>query len=226
MQVRSQDGGTRTVTESGRIHQKARTRAAIVDATRQLISSGQPVTMPVVARAAQLSEPTAYRYFPDLYTLLTAALDGMWPTPAQALAPVADSTDPVERVAFAARYLGRHVLKYEGAIRIMISATIGRPDLARARPGIRLGLIDEALDPLTGLWAVHGSKTRDRLKQDLSVVISAESVFSLVDLYQLRPATAVASLVRSASAITRDALAQRVVRRGGESGVRASTHAR
>jgi AcrR family transcriptional regulator len=193
-------------TTDGRVNQKARTRTAIVEACRQLVASGQPVTMPEVARLALVSEPTAYRYFPDLYSLLTTALDGMWPTPAVALAPVADSASPVERIAFAAEYLARHVLKYQGAIRLMIAATIGRPDLARARPGIRLALIDYALDPLTDVWKDTGAAVRTRLKQDLSVVISAESVFTLVDLSRLSPDDAVASIVRSATAITTAAL--------------------
>lgn len=195
-----------TTIATGRVNQKTRTRTAIVEACRQLIASGRPVTMPEVARLALVSEPTAYRYFPDLYSLLTTALDGMWPTPAEALAPVADSTDPVERIAFAAEYLARHVLKYQGAIRLMIAATIGRPDLARVRPGIRLALIDYAIDPLTDVWKGRGTKARTRLKQDLSVVISAESVFSLVDLSGLSADDVVASIVRSATAITTAAL--------------------
>ena len=195
-----------TATGAGRVNQKTRTREAIVQACRQLIASGGSVTMPEVARVALVSEPTAYRYFPDLYSLLTTALAGMWPTPTEVLTPVATSTDPVERVAFVAEYLARHVLRYQGAIRLMIAATIGRPDLARSRPGIRLGLIDNALDPLTDLWAGSDADVLPRLKQDLAVVISAESVFSLVDLYELTPDAAVASLVRSASAITAAAL--------------------
>lgn len=195
-----------TATGAGRVNQKTRTREAIVQACRQLIASGGSVTMPEVARVALVSEPTAYRYFPDLYSLLTTALAGMWPTPTEVLTPVATSTGPVERVAFVAEYLARHVLRYQGAIRLMIAATIGRPDLARSRPGIRLGLIDNALDPLTDLWAGSDADVLPRLKQDLAVVISAESVFSLVDLYELTPDAAVASLVRSASAITAAAL--------------------
>jgi AcrR family transcriptional regulator len=191
-----------TATGTGRANQKARTRAAIVQACRQLIDSGDPVTVPEVARLALVSEPTAYRYFPDLYSLLTTALDGMWPNPADALAPVAASTDPVARVALAAEYLTRHVLKYQGAIRLMIAATIGRPDLTRMRPGIRLGLIDYALDPLTARWETTEPDVLPHLKQDLAAVISAESVFSLVDIYELSADDAVASLVRSATAIT------------------------
>jgi AcrR family transcriptional regulator len=195
-----------TPIETGRVNQKTRTREAIVHACRQLISSGGSVTMPEVARLALVSEPTAYRYFPDLYSLLTTALGGMWPSPSAALAPVADSSDPVARVAFATDYLARYVMKYHGAIRLMIAATIGRPDLARSRPGIRLALIDYALDPLGDLWAASDADALPRLKQDLAVVISAESMFSLVDLYELSIDDAVASLVRSATAITAAAL--------------------
>ena len=48
--------------------------------------------MPDVAKAAMVSEATAYRYFPDLASLLAKALAEDWPTPAEALAPVAAST--------------------------------------------------------------------------------------------------------------------------------------
>src|SRR5215467_9502103 len=133
---------------TGRTNQKARTRKAIIDACRELAASGASVTMPEVARLALVSEATAYRYFPDLVSLLNEALAGVWPRPADALAPVADSRDPVERIAFACEFLLRGVLAYEGGVRASISATIIRPGSARRRPGLRFGLIDQALAPL------------------------------------------------------------------------------
>src|ERR1700729_4319106 len=78
----------------GRVNQKARTRAAIVDACGDLIRSGAEVTMPEVARRALVSETTAYRYFPDLISLLREALEGAWPDPAEALAPVESQAAP------------------------------------------------------------------------------------------------------------------------------------
>src|ERR1035438_6064244 len=113
--------------DTGRANQKKRTRIAIVEACREIIRSGGPVTMPEVARSALVSEATAYRYFPDLASLLTQALVAMWPSPADALAPVADSRDPVERVVFACEFLLRAGLAYQGAVRAVISATITRP---------------------------------------------------------------------------------------------------
>jgi AcrR family transcriptional regulator len=186
--------------QTGRVNQKLRTRMAIVEACREVIRSGGPVTMPTVARAALVSEPTAYRYFPDLISLLNAALVGMWPSPAEALEPVAASADPVERVAFASEFFLRRVLSYQGAVRAMISATITRPELAAHRPGIRFGLINQALDPIAGTRAQPPERLA-QLKHDLAAIISAEALFSLTDLCHLTPDDAVGSLVRTATTI-------------------------
>jgi AcrR family transcriptional regulator len=187
--------------QTGRVNQKLRTRMAIVEASREVIRSGGPVTMPAVARAALVSEPTAYRYFPDLISLLNAALAGMWPSPAEALQPVAASADPVERVAFASEFFLRRVLSYQGAVRAMISATITRPELAAHRPGVRFGLINEALDPIAGAIPLPPDRLA-QLKHDLAAIISAEALFTLTDLCRLTPDDAVASLVRIATTIT------------------------
>ncbi|MGW3202328.1 TetR/AcrR family transcriptional regulator [Streptomyces sp. NPDC001118] len=131
----------------GRVNRKLRTRAAIVSAAVELMRTGGEVTMPEVAKAALVSEATAYRYFPDLASLLQESMAGQWPTPEQALRSVADSTDPAERVAAAAQHLLRQVAAYQGATRAMIAATITRPEAVAARPALRLGLIDHALAP-------------------------------------------------------------------------------
>ena len=188
-----------TENDTGRINQKKRTRMAIVGACRELIRSGGTVTMPDVARLALVSDATAYRYFPDLVSLVNEAFAGMWPSPAQALAPVADSGDPVKRVAFACEFLLRGVLASQTAARAMIAATITRPEQAAIRPGIRFGLIDEALAPLNGTL---DPVRLTRLKQDLAAVVSAEAFFTLTDLARLTPEEAIASLVRTATAVT------------------------
>src|ERR1700742_4804193 len=102
------DGGT------GRVNQKLRTRNAIIAAAIELSRTGREVTMPEVARAALVSEATAYRYFPDLASLLREAIAGQLPSPEEALAHVADSTARVVRVAAATEFLLRHVLARQG----------------------------------------------------------------------------------------------------------------
>jgi AcrR family transcriptional regulator len=200
--------------QAGRVNQKQRTRMAIVAAARELIRGSAEVTMPAVAAAALVSEATAYRYFPDLVSLLREAIDGTWPSPAEALASVEDSDDPVERVAFAAECLLGHVQAYQGAVRAMISSAIARRDGAAIRPGYRFGLIDHALAPLDATLGRENPAALRQLKQDLAVVVSAEALFTLTDLCGLAPPDAIASAVHTARTITAAATGGEVGRAG------------
>ena len=206
---------------AGRVNQKTRTRAAILAACRELTRAGAEITMPQVARAALVSEATAYRYFPDLVTLLEEALGGLWPDPAQALAPVAASADPAERVAFACEFLMRGVQAYQGSVRAMISHTITAPERAVARPGIRFGLIDHALAPFEGSGApgTLAAAKMTCLKRDLAIVVSAEALFVLTDLCGLPADDAIASAVRTAVTLTRAAFAAPPAGPGSPGGV-------
>jgi AcrR family transcriptional regulator len=189
-------------TGAGRVNQKARTRAAIVQAVQDLVRRDAEITMPAVAKAALVSEATAYRYFPDLVSLLREADAGIWPDPAEALAPVARSDDPVERVGYAAEVLLNGVLARQSVVRAVIAASITRPDLAATRPGYRFALIDHALAPLAGT----DPEVLTQLKRGLAVVISAEALFVLTDLCGLSPPEAVASTVRTARSLTAAAI--------------------
>jgi AcrR family transcriptional regulator len=187
---------------SGRANQKIRTRTAIVHAAAELSRTGREVTMPEVAKAALVSEATAYRYFPDLASLLHEALAGQLPDLSQALEPVADSTDPVRRVAVATEFLLRHVLSRQGVVRALIAATITRPGEPHARPGLRFGLIDSALAPLQDTLGATDPAALTQLKRDLAVVVSAEALFSLTDLYGLDPEDAIGSIIHTATTLT------------------------
>ncbi|MEV6028460.1 TetR/AcrR family transcriptional regulator [Streptomyces sp. NPDC052036] len=195
-----------TSTDTGRSNQKKRTRTAIVEAARELIGTGAEVTMPAIARAALVSEATAYRYFPDLPSLIGEALAGAWPAPADALRPVEESRDPVERVAFACEFLLRGILTRQGSVRAMIAATVTRPETATTRPGIRFGLIDHALLPLQDTLAATDPDAFAQLKRDLAVVVSAEALFTLTDLCRLDPDAAISSAVRTATTLTEAAV--------------------
>jgi AcrR family transcriptional regulator len=191
---------------AGRANQKLRTRNAIVAAAVDLMRTGRDVTMLEVARAALVSEATAYRYFPDLASLLGEAMQGQMPTPAEALAAVADSSDPVERVAAATEHLLRLVHGYQGATRAMIAATITRPATVGTRPGLRFGLIDHALAPLDRTLGAADPAAFAQLKRDLAVVVSAEAFFCLTDMCHLPVEDAIASVVHTATVITRAAV--------------------
>jgi AcrR family transcriptional regulator len=176
-----------------------RTQRAIVEACVELIRRRQPVTMPEVAKAALVSEATAYRYFPDLASLLAKALSEDWPTPVEALAPVAESNDPVERVAFATRFLLHGVAERQAVVRSMIAATIAQPDLSgKSRPGIRFGLIECALAPFSDSLESTDPGLLAQLKLDLAVVVSAEALFCLTDLCGLNTEDAIDSAEKTA----------------------------
>jgi len=185
----------------GRTNQKERTRRAIVAAARDVVAAGGDVTMPEVARRALVSEATAYRYFPDLASVLREAITGIWLTPQQAMAAVAHSDDPVERIGYATEVLLRQVLAYEAAVRAMIAASVTRPANARL-PGRRFGLIDEALRPLEDTMAVQQPARFEQLKRGLAVVLSAETLFTLTDLCGLTPELAIASAIETARSLT------------------------
>jgi AcrR family transcriptional regulator len=191
---------------AGRANQKLRTRTAIVAAAAELSRSGREVTMPEVAKAALVSEATAYRYFPDLASLLQEAIAGQLPAPDEALASLADDSDPVARIAAATEFLLRHVLSRQGVVRALIAATITRPGQARTRPGLRYGLIDSALAPLNDTLGATDPAALAQLKRDLAVVVSAEAMFSLTDACGLDPEEAIASIVHTATTLTRAAL--------------------
>ena len=165
--------------------------------------------MPEVAKAAMVSEATAYRYFPDLASLLAKALAADWPTPAEALAPVEASDDPVERVAFATRFLLHGVAERQDVVRAMISATIAQPGLSsRARPGLRFGLIEYALEPFVDALRSTKPERLAQLRLDLAVVVSAEALFSLTDLCGLSVEDALNSAEKTAGTLVAAAFQQ------------------
>jgi AcrR family transcriptional regulator len=197
---------------TGRTNQKERTRTAIIEAARKQMAAGTELSMPLVATSARVSEATAYRYFPDLASVLSEAFTGMWPSAAESLEPVAHLDDPVERIAYATEALLHEVSAYQGAVRAMIAASIVRPDAAPQRPGRRFGLIDEALAPLAADLAAtkHTAADHaafDQLKRDLAIVVSAEAFFSLTDLCGLDADAAIASAVHTARTLTAAAAA-------------------
>jgi AcrR family transcriptional regulator len=159
--------------------------------------------MRAIARRAGVSEATAYRHFPDLLAILRDGFVGVWPDVSKALPELTACTDPVDRIGMVTAFLAQNVLSIQGAVRAMISMTVTRPDeTAGARPSYRIDLIETALEPLVGLSPIRLAQ----LKSDLSIVVSAESLFTLLDLQKLKPDIAVANLAAIARTLVRAAL--------------------
>jgi hypothetical protein len=89
-----------------------------------------------------------------------------------------------------------------------MSVSIARGTARAVRPGYRFALINQALAPLSGHKPGIDAATLEQLRRDLAIVISAEAVLTLTDLYGLDSDAAVASIVHTARLITEATLAR------------------
>ena len=89
----------------------------------------------------------------------------------------------------------------------MADFALAKPATAKDRPAHRFGLIEHALAPWIDKCGPAGRADAEQLVRGLAIVISAGSVFTLIDLCGLAPADAVASLVATARRMTAEAVA-------------------
>jgi AcrR family transcriptional regulator len=136
--------------EGGRSQQKARTRGALIEATRRLLSEGVIPTMENAASAASVSRTTAYRYFGGIHDLLVAAYPH---AERRSLLPADAGEDAETRLRIVAEDQTRRVLEYEpemrAVLRLSLDPATERPTLPMHR-GQRIGWVEDALAPLRG----------------------------------------------------------------------------
>jgi AcrR family transcriptional regulator len=189
----------------GRINQKARTREALIAATRELLAQGVTPTMEGAAAAASISRTTAYRYFPNLRALLVATYPHiderslLGPEPPQ---------DPVARLAIVAEDQTRRILKYEPEMRAVLrlsleSDSFDGPDLPMHR-GLRIGWIEDALVPLRGQMPEEELR---RLIYGIGATLGIEAFVWLTDIARLSREEAVAIMRSNASGLLEFAIA-------------------
>src|ERR1700750_1848992 len=94
---------------TGRTRQKARTRAAMVEAARSLLAEGITPTVEQAAERAGVSRTTAYRYFANQRELIMAGYPELDRT--SLLGPDAPS-DPLERLDLVTASLTRQLLAH------------------------------------------------------------------------------------------------------------------
>ncbi|WP_182873706.1 TetR/AcrR family transcriptional regulator [Microbispora sp. H10670] len=186
---------------TGRSRQKARTRQALVDATRRLLAQGVDPTVEEAAAAAGISRTTAYRYFPNQRTLLGAA----HPEIDQAsLLPADAPADPAKRLDLVMDAFTRLTLEWEpqlrASLRLSLEPGAGQPAL---RGGRAVGWIEDALAPLrrTHPWLdVRG------LAVAIRSATGIESLIWLTDIAGLTREQAVLTMRQSARALLAAAL--------------------
>lgn len=132
---------------TGRIRQKARTRAAMVDSTRAFLEEGVTPTVEAAAERAQVSRTTAYRYFPNQRALLVASYPQL---AADSLLPADPPADVEERLEIVTGRIGEQLLTNEPALRAMLRLSLEPRSAAELplRTGRALRWIEDALAPL------------------------------------------------------------------------------
>src|SRR5215208_4044655 len=135
--------------KTGRRNQKARTRAALLEATRALLAEGVSPTVEQSADRAAISRTTAYRYFTNQRALLTA----VYPEITTGSLLDADApADPAARLELVVERFTAQVLKHEPELRAQLRLSLEpgptEPDQLPFRKGRAIGWIEDALAPL------------------------------------------------------------------------------
>jgi len=181
----------------GRQNQKERTRRAIVAAAAKLIAAGTLPAMPEVAGEALVSTATAYRYFPDQLSLLSAALQDGYAGIGERFQPdIGTERDLERRVDLATEGLLRRIVDREPLVRTVtalsllrsVDVTVPRSDAVGVRPGFRRAWIDEALRPAEDQFDPENLRL---LKLALGTVMSSEALFALEDVMGVGSAEAI-----------------------------------
>ena len=190
--------------QTGRTRQKARTRAALLDAARKLLARGGVPTVEEAAEAAGISRATAYRYFPNQRALVVAAHPEI-----EATALLGDDApaDPQERLDRTIGELIRLTIDTEPELRTMLRLSLepGPKDELLLRQGRAIGWIEEALAPLRG--RLPAPKLR-RLVLAIRSACGIEALVWLTDVAGLSRREAADLMRWSALALLRAALAE------------------
>jgi AcrR family transcriptional regulator len=191
--------------ETGRVHQKARTREALIRAARQLLAGGGNPTVEQTATAASISRATAYRYFPNQRALLVAS----YPEIAESSLLGPDPPgDPAARLEIVAEAIARQAVDHEAELRAMLRLSLElnapRQDDLPFRVGRRITWVADALLPLRGRLS---EQELDRLGLAIASAVGIDALVWLTDIAGLSRPQAVELMCWSARSLLQAALA-------------------
>ena len=195
-----------------RIHQKLRTRRALLEAAREILDGGSTPTIAEVAARAQVSRATTYRYFPTRDALLEELpLDLDWQAVAEDLWQDDRSGSPVDRVGELRAAFYEFSLRNEPQFRLYLRNWFDRwlrrseSEAAATRGARREPLIERALGPLV---RELDPRTLEKLKIALATMMGFESMIVLHDVLGLERDRAEAAMDWAVRTLVRAAAAE------------------
>jgi AcrR family transcriptional regulator len=191
---------------SGRTKQKARTRAALVDAARELLAEGIDASVEQAADRAEISRATAYRYFGNRRELLLASYPEL---DLPSLLGPDSPEDPLARLEIVVESITRQVVEREPQLRAMLRVSLEPTPPDRGSLPLRTGRaipwIEDALAPLRG--RLSDDELR-RLTFSIRSAVGIEALVWLVDVAGVSRAEAACVMRSSARRILTAALAE------------------
>jgi AcrR family transcriptional regulator len=189
---------------TGRTNQKARTRAAVLAAARELLAQGVTPTVEQAAERAGVSRTNAYRYFANRHEMLIASYPEL---EVPSLLGDEPPADPVARLELVTQALARQIVEHEPELRAMLRMSLELPPPGQARLPLRqgraIGWIEDALGPLRGRMPDVELRS---LALAIRTTIGIEALVWLTDVGGLSREEAVQVMRSSAHTLLRAAL--------------------
>jgi AcrR family transcriptional regulator len=186
------------------VRQKARTRTALLQATRDLLAEGATPTVEQAADRAEVSRTTAYRYFPNRQALLRAVYPDITVSSFLGDDP---PDDPAERIELVTARFGRHLLEYEPELRMQLRLGLESGPAGEGRLPLRqgrgIGWFEDALAPLRD--RMTDAQLR-RLALAIRATTGIEALVWLTDIAGLSRDGAIEIMRSSARTLARSAI--------------------
>lgn len=174
--------------DTGRIRQKMKTREKLLDAANAMLVEGSTISIEQVAKRAEVSKATAYRYFSSKDVLQKEASLHTQSERKEELFADIRTDDLPRRIDKLIDYHYELLTNNEAEFRLFLSAVLKesvQDSENNTRAGRRIMLTEEALRPLQ---PTTPKPEFDKMVSAISVVLGIESLTVLKDLCQLENA--------------------------------------
>ena len=179
---------------TGRVNQKAQTRINILDAAKRLLDKNETVTLEDIAKEANISRATMYRYYSSVDVVITeATLDINHKTPKEIL-QLLKGMGLIDRIYAIQKYYNTLALKHETAFRRYMSAVLSESisSKTKLRGARRVKTLNLALEPFQDEIKLE---EKEKLINVATILMGIDPIIAGKDVCELSNAEVNESLV-------------------------------